>query len=400
MKNVKFRHLLFLAVSFVLALPAHPATILVLQFHNNSEYSDLDWVGESIAGKLMSEFEAANEVVLDRASRADGMQRLSLRPDALFTKATLIKLGQTLDAYYICYGTYETKLPPGDSQLKNSSVQISARFLDLRKMHDSPELSEAGKLIDLSRLEEHLAWGSLNYLEPGAKFALQQFMVPQKLTPVEAEESYVRGLISSDQEQQQKWLAQALLLDRKFTAPAFELGQLALERKDWHQAIRWFQRIPAGDPKYTLARFKMGWSAYSAGNYAASADYFREVSKTAPLNEVYNNLAAAENRLSLPAAIDDFRRALDRDRNDTDYLFNLCLALVKNKYFDEASKRLAELVNRDPDDAEARALLERAQRREAASVNTEPLPPERLKDNFDVTALYQLKGRLPPATAQ
>jgi tetratricopeptide (TPR) repeat protein len=267
-------------------------------------------------------------------------------------------------------------------------------------MHDSPELSEAGKLTDLSRLEEHLAWGSLTYLEPRAKFALQQFMVPQKLTRVEAEESYVRGLLSSDKEQQQKWLAQALVLDRQFTAPAFELGQLALERKDWHQAIRWFQRIPASDPKYSEARFKMGLSAYSAGNYAASADYFREVAKTVPLNEVYNNLAAAENRLNLPAAVDDFRRALDGDRNDAAYLFNLGLALVKNKYFDEASKRLAELVNRDPDDAEARALLDRAQRHDAASADSEPLPPERLKDNFDVTAFRQLKAMLRPGTAQ
>ncbi|MGI9072072.1 MAG: tetratricopeptide repeat protein [Bryobacteraceae bacterium] len=400
MKNVKLRHLLLVAVGFFLALPADPATILVLQFHNDSEYSDLDWVGESIAETLMNEFGAANEIVLDRAARSEGMQRLSLRTKASFTKATLIKLGQSLDADYICYGTYDAKLPSGDSQLRNSSIQISARFIDLRKMHDSPELSEAGKLTDLSRLEEHLAWGSLTYLEPRAKFALQQFMVPQKLTRVEAEESYVRGLLSSDKEQQQKWLAQALVLDRQFTAPAFELGQLALERKDWHQAIRWFQRIPASDPKYAEARFKMGLSAYSAENYGESADYFREIAKTVPLNEVYNNLAAAENRLNLPVAVDDFRRALDGDRNDAAYLFNLGLALVKNKYFDEASKRLEQLANRDPDDAEARALLDRAERHEAVSANSEPLPPERLKDKFDVTAFRQLKAMLRPGSVQ
>jgi tetratricopeptide (TPR) repeat protein len=400
MKSVKLRHLLFLAVGFLSALPIRPATILVLQFHNNSEYSDLDWVGESIAETLMNEFGAANEIVLDRASRAEGMQRLSLRAKALFTKGTLIKLGQSLDADYICYGTYDAKLPSSDSPLRNSSIQISARFIDLRKMHDSPELSEAGALTDLSRLQEHLAWGSLTYLEPRAKFTLQQFLQPQKLTRVEAEESYVRGLLSSDKEQQQKWLAQALVLDRQFTAPAFELGQLAQERKDWNQAIRWFQRIPAGNPKYAEARFKMGLSAYAAGNYAVSAEYFREVAKTVPLNEVFNNLAAAENRLNLQSAVDDFRRALDGDRNDTAYLFNLGLALVKNKYFDEASKRLGELVNRDPDDAEARALLDRAERHGAGSADSEPLPPERVKDNFDITAFRQLKAMLRPETVQ
>lgn len=396
MKSVKFRNLLFLAASSLFAAPANTATVLVLQFHNNSQYSDLDWVGESIAETLMNEFGAANEIVLDRESRQEGMQRLALRPNALFTKATLIKLGQSLDTDYLCYGTYDAKLPSDDSQLKNSSIQISARFIDLRKMRDSPELSEAGKLTDLSRLEEHLAWGSLTYLEPRANFALQQFMLPQKLTRIDAEESYIRGLLSSNKDQQQKWLAQALVLDRQFTAPAFELGQLALERKDYHQAIQWFQRIPASDPKCSEARFKMGLSAYATGEYAASADYFREVAKAAPLNEVYNDLAAAENRLNLPVAVDDFRRALDGDRNDTAYLFNLSLALVKNKSFDEASKRLEELLNRDPDDAEARELLDRAERHEAASAGTGHLPPERLRDNFDVTAFRQLKAMLQP----
>jgi len=395
-KTLTMRRLLFIAATFLFASPMHPATVLVLQFHNNSQYSDLYWVGESIAETLMNEFAAANEIVLDRESRAEGMRRLSLKSDALFTKATLIKVGQTLDADYICYGTYDAKLPNGNSQLRDSSIQISARFIDLRKMHDSPELSEAGKLTDLSRLEEHLAWGSLTYLEPRANFALQRFMIPQKLTRVDAEESYVRGLLSPNKEQQQKWLTQAVALDRQFAAPAFELGQLALDRKDAHQALQWFQHIPANDPKYANARFKMGLSAYAAGDYAASASYFREVAKTAPMNEVYNNLGAAENRLSLPSAVDDFRRALDGDRNDAVYLFNLGLALLKNKSFDEASKRVTELLARDPDDAEARALLDRAERHDAGSANSEPLPPERLKDNFDEAAFRELKAMLQP----
>ena len=99
-------------VGLLSALPVHAARVLVLQFHNNSEYSDLDWVGESIAETLMNEFGAANEIVLDRTSRTDGMQRLSLRAKALLTKATLIKLGRSVNADYICYGSYEAGYNP------------------------------------------------------------------------------------------------------------------------------------------------------------------------------------------------------------------------------------------------------------------------------------------------
>src|SRR5438874_623649 len=99
MKNVQLKRLwFFLAAGFLIALQAQSASILVLQFHNNSQYSDLAWVGESIAQRLMTEFGAANKIVLDRMSRAEGMRRLSLKSGALLTKASLIKLGQTLDA--------------------------------------------------------------------------------------------------------------------------------------------------------------------------------------------------------------------------------------------------------------------------------------------------------------
>ncbi len=385
---------LVFGIIFFLAVPAYSATVLVIRFHNDSQYPDLDWVGESVVETLMTEFSAADEIVLDRASRSEGMRRLSLRSGALFTKATLIKLGQTLDVDYLCYGTYNATLPPGNTQLRSSSIQISARFIDLRKMQDSPELLEAGPLTDLSRLEEHLAWGSLKYLQPRANFALERFMLPQKLTRADAEESYIRGLLSPHREQQEKWFTQAVALDPHFAAPAFELGKLAMEGKEYRQAIQWFERLSPTDPSYLEGRFKMGLSAYRDGEYSASATYFREVLRAMPLNEVYNNLAGAESYVSVPSAIDDFRRALDGDPNDPVYAFNLALALVKNGSFDEAVKRLRDLTDRDPDDADARTLLEQAESRETASSEGASLPSPRLKDNFDETAYRELKAAL------
>ena len=391
---MQLQRVLVVGAALLLSLRVYPATVLVLPFHNNSQYSDLDWVGASIAETVMNEFGASNEIVLDRATREEGMRRLSLRTGASFTKGTLIKLGQMLDTDYVCYGSYDATLPPGDSQLKNSSIQVSARFIDLRKMHDGPELSEAGKLTDLSRLEEHLAWASLNYLEPHAHFDIAQFMVRQKLTPVDAEESYIRGLLSSNKDKQQKWFMQAVTLHPQFAAPAFELGKLALSRKEYKQALQWFERIRAGDPKYSEARFDMGLSAYYSADYARSVEYFQEVVKTMPLNEVYNNLAAAENHLNRPVAIDDFRRALEGDQNDSAYLFNLSLALVRHNFFDEATKRLEQVIERDPDDGEAHDLLNEVERRDAILADAKALPHERLKDSFNETAFRELKAML------
>jgi predicted Zn-dependent protease len=138
----------------------------------------------------------------------------------------------------------------------------------------------------------------------------------------------------------------------------------------------------------------MGIAAYGATDYTLAGKYFQEVVKTYPLSEVYNNLGAAENQLGLPVALDDFRRALEADPKDPLYNFNLGSALLKNNYFDEAIKRLQPLANQDPDDKEARDLLNRAQRRESATPGTKAEFPNRLKQNFNETAFRQLKAML------
>ncbi len=392
---VLLRPLLWLAAALTLVLPAQPATVLVLPFHNNSQYEDLNWVGQGISETLKGEFDDQNDIVFDRDSVAEGMRRLGLRHDANFTKATLIRLGQTLDADYVCYGSYDASLPAGGSELKDSSVQVSAHFIDLRKLHDGPDIAEAAKLADLSRLEQHLAWESLKYLQPGQNLPLERFMAPDKLVRLDAQESYIRGLLSSNKEQQEKWFAQALVLDPHFINPAFELGNIYLAQKDYKQSLRWFQQIPSGGRYYPEARFKMGLCAYDTGDYNSAAAYFREVAKPFPMNEVFNNLAASEYQLNLPGAVDDFRRAVEGDPNNATYLFNFGTALWKMDNFDDAAKRFQAVLDHDPNDAEARTMLGRAQGHDPFSRSSKPVIP-RLSPTFDPTAFRQLKALLQP----
>ncbi len=199
LKLVRRLVLHFLGLCLV-CLPARPSTVLVLQFHNSSQYSDLNWVGESIAETLMNEFGAANQIVVNRASRAEATHRLFLRSDADYTKATLLRIGQTVGADYLCFGDFEATLPQPQAPLKSSSIRISAQFIDLRKMHDGPEFSEAGRLTELSRLQEHLAYESLKYLDPKGERKPEDFLGPEKAVRLEAEESYVRGLLSTSRD--------------------------------------------------------------------------------------------------------------------------------------------------------------------------------------------------------
>ncbi len=357
------------------SLCAQSVTVLVLRFQNNSSYSELNWVGESIAETLRADFSQANQIVLDRGTALAGMKKLDLRPEANFTKASIIRLSQTLEADMVIYGNYEVKLPPGVTQLKSGDIVITAQMIDLRKLQNAPEVSEAGKLSDLSKYKEHLAWQSLAYMDPNHHTVFEQFMANRKLPRLEAEESYVHGLLSTDREQQKKWFLQAANLDPQFVSPAYELGQYYLEHQDPKQAVKWLQRVPAADARYLEARFRLGIAAYEDHDYNTAAAYFREVVSVMPLHEVYNNLGAAEDQLNLPPAIDDFRHAVDGDPSDVSYLFNLGAALLRRNLFEEAQQKLQAVMDHSPDDAEADALWPLPKRRKSLRPTANRWPP-------------------------
>ena len=70
-----------------------------------------------------------------------------------------------------------------------------------------------------------------------------------------------------------------------------------------------------------MAEFYLGSydKAYAAFNYLATR---------LPLTEVYNNLGVVEARRGhLPAAVEYFSKAVEADPNDSDYRFNLSVAL-------------------------------------------------------------------------
>lgn len=396
-----WRLLFFLLLLSLTSLRAQSATLLILPFQNNSSYEDLNWIGTSIAETLYAELGSRGQIVLDRSVLQEGFHRLTLRPDARFTKATIIKLGQTLGADCVIYGEYDIHLTAGETKLRKSDIAVTSHLIDLRRFREGQIVSESGSLAELSRMEEHLSFVYASTLQPEAGYKPEQFTTPDKLIRLDAKESYIRGLISTNRDQKIKWFEQASSLNRSYASPAFELGKLYLQRKDFRQASEWLLRVPAGHPSYLEARFKLGLAAYGAADYRAAAGYFKEVSQTIPLSEVFNNLGAAENHMNQAAAIEDFRRAAEGDRADATYSFNLGLALYKAGLYDEAADHLKTTVERVPEDREANGLLARAEQREPyAAANGHPPGVERIKESFDETTFKELKAMLQPSKPQ
>lgn len=388
--------LLFLVAAASSSAATNVATLVVLPLQNNSAYLDVHWVGDSIAETLRGELNSAGQIVLSRDEVQEAMRRLSLKPGAPYTKATLIKLGQTLGADNIIYGGYDLHLPSGETQLKKGVIEISSHSIDLRKSRDGLGITETGNLTELSRLEEHLAYQYAAMLQPGI-WKAEQFVAPAKLIRLDAKESYVRGLLATNPEQKLKWLQQAVALEPGYARAQFELGKFYLNRKEFKLAQEWLGRVPPASPDYSAARFRMGLASFQAADYSAAATYFQEVSTKVPLSEVFNNLGAAESRLNQPASVENLKKAVEGDPNDPIYSYNLGLALYKSGRFDEAANALKTLAANAPYDHEGAVLRERVEQKTPYDAgNSRAVGAERLKENFDETAFRMLRAMLSP----
>jgi tetratricopeptide (TPR) repeat protein len=378
--------------------PAQAATYLVLPFFNLSKNANLDWIGESLADSAREALSSEGLMALSRDERVQAYSRLSLRPYSVLTKASVVKIGEELDAEFVIFGQYDVMPAPDPASKSRGSLQITARVIDLKHLKQGPEFREVGPLEDLAGLQEHLAWQTLRYLKPGAAPSESEFEQRHPAVRVDAVENYTRGLLATNADDKHRFFTQAAHLDSHYALPDFQLGRLLWSRKEYASAADWFQKVPAGDVHFHEATFFLGLCRYLTADFVGAEAAFRMVASVVPLSEVYNDLAAAESRAnSIPAALDDFRKALEGDKSDPLYQFNLGYALWRSGDFAAAAQRFHAVLDHNPDDAVAALLLERCDKLmgpRPGDSQTEGL--ERLKTNYEESAYLQLKAVLQP----
>lgn len=394
---------------------ARAETVLVLPFFNQSASKNIDWIGESIAETVRQSLASQGMLVLSREDRLEAYRRLSLRADAVLTHASVMKLGEALDASRVIYGYFQVSAvsQPGAPNAPNEaaaspngigaapatsardSLRVSARVMDLKHTRQGPEFEEIGALEDLATIETNVAWRCLTFLAPRTAVTEQEFRRDRPPLRLDAVENYIRGLMASSPEQKHRLFTQAARLDARFSEPNFQLGKMEWEKKNYDIAAGWLEKVNRSDSYYSEALFLLGMCRYYKGDFAGAEKSFQTVAAVVPLSEVINNLGAAQSRQREPAALDNFRRALEGDTTDPDYHFNVGYFLWKQGDFDRAADSFRALLDRTPEDAEAVVLLGRCLKKDGPRAG-DPRSEgrERLKLNFEETAYRQLKAEL------
>jgi tetratricopeptide (TPR) repeat protein len=371
-------------------------TTLVVPFFNHSKSPGLDWIGESISESVHDSLASEGLLLLDREDRLEAYRRLSLRPGAELTHASIIKLGQTLDATFILFGYYELFAPDSPKDTSKGSLRITARLIDLKRLSEGSEFSQLGAIEDLASLEVHLSWQALGFLEANPAQSEEEFVRSRPTVRLDAIESYTRGLLAQNPDERHRYFIKAARLDEHYSQPCFELGKSAWANKEYRVAADWLARVDRSNPHYFEALFFLGLCRFHLGDFAGSEDAFQVVAASVPLNEVYNNLAAAESRRNnLAGAVANFQKALEGDSSDPDYHFNLGYAYWRSGNFTEAAASFRAVLDRNPRDTEATTLLGRALENEGPNPSDTRLEArERIKTNYEENAYRQLKAEL------
>lgn len=405
----------FFALVFAI-VPARADTIAILPFWNSDSSpaaANLDWIGESVAEMLRDTLAAHGVLGFERDEIEDSMHRLRLRGRVALSQASVIKIGEDLDSEQILFGSFTATVTPpaapnpaasattpaAPAPASRGSLKITARILDRRHLRLGPELIETGALEDLATVEAHLAWRVLSALSPNSAPLETDFKSLRPAVRLDAEESYVRGVLARDPAQKEKFFLQAARLDARLAHADYQLGQIHYQRKDYRQAADWLEKVPPDDPHYRPASFLLGLARFQAGDFAGAAKAFETIAATVPVAPVFNNLGAAESRRNLPAALDDFRKAVAADPTDPVYQFNLAYALWKKGDFSEAAEHFRAAAERDPDDQMTTLLLGRSLKKQglhAASAGRDAdarlTGLERLKTTYEERAYWMLKA--------
>ena len=387
---------LAIAAVACLAMPAWADTYLVLPFFNASRTANLDWIGESVAETVREALAGQGIMTVDREGRQEAYRRLGLRTDANLTRATIMKVGQSLDADNVIYGEFTLTPAAPNSGPSRGSLKITAHIMNVKNLSQGPEFSEVAALEDLASEQSHLALQALRFITPSTAPSDAEF---QKLRPqvrVDAIESYIRGLLAATPEQKNKLFSQAARLEPNFSQAAYQLGMLAYSRKEYKTAADWLAKVAATDPRYRQALFYLGISRYELGDYTRAESAFDLVAKTVPLNEVLNNLGAAQSRLNEPQAVDTFAKALEGDPADPVYHFNTGYALWKAGKFEAAAERFRAVLERDPADSAAVRMLAKCAKHSGPEPADRMERLERIKTTYEESAYWQLKAVLQP----
>ncbi len=366
--------------------------LLVLPFDNRTGQPSLEWIREAAAVLLSSRFRSVGFDPTSRADRMYALDHLGLPQGFQPSRASSLKLAQTLDADSIVVGSYITD---------GSAIVAEARLVDVPNLRMSEPVTARGEMNNMIDVFDSLAWKLTRQLDPRANVAEETFIAAGKGLHLTAFEQYIRGITEPDQAERLKHLNQAVELNPDLSPAWMALGREEYNGQQYEKAAQAFAKVDKSSPDGLEAGYYGGLSLLFSGDYAKAESAFAGVARILPLAEVVNNEGVAVSRQGHDGT-ELFMQAAADDPNSADYHFNLAVSLKRHGQAPGALNELAQCLKLRPGDAEALAMQAawkqpaskpgaQASAVTGAGPNADPAPDplERIVRSFDAAAFRQ-----------
>jgi len=320
--------------------------VLVLPFDNRSGQTNLAWIGDSFPDTLNQRLTSAGFLTISRDDRQYALDHLGLPVDFRPSRATTIRIAQTLDADFVIVGSYT---------VNSSRIAVQAQVLEVNKLRLSQPLEDSSELTRLFDVENAIAWKIARQIDPHFNIAQQTFLAASGGVKLSAFENYIRGTDATTSQERIKRLQMAVQDTPDYPAALLALGKAQFAQREYDQAATTLAKILPNDRRALEANFYSGLARFNTAKYAEAESAFAFVASRLPLPEVVNNQAVASSRQGHDAAA-LFQRASTADPNDADYHYNLAVALLRRGDFAGAQQEVDLTLKLRPTDTEAAAL--------------------------------------------
>ncbi|WP_334268557.1 tetratricopeptide repeat protein [Edaphobacter sp. HDX4] len=302
--------------------------ILVLPFENRSGQADLAWIGDSFPDTLNQRLSSASFFTISREDRQYALDHLGFPANFRPTRATTIRIAQTLDANYVVIGSYN---------VANGRISARAQVLSVNELKMSRPLEDSNDLRRLFDVQNTIAWKIAKDIDPQFNVAQQTFLAGSGQVKLSAFENYIRGIGTAAPQERIKRLQLAVQESPGYAAALLALGKTQYMERDYDRAAATLGKIPHNERLALEANFYLGLARFNSARYAEAEQAFSFVATRLPLPEVVNNQAVALSRQGHNATA-LFQRAVAADPKDPDYHYNLAVSLYRSGNLGEAQR--------------------------------------------------------------
>ena len=305
------------------------------------------WLGEAASILITEGLTTAGVGALSREERLAAFDELNLPMTSALTHATMIRVGELIGASEIVFG--EVHL--------GSTLKVHARLIRLSAGRETPAVDEDGPMTGIFDLFARVA----------ARVATQTGRLRPNVTaqakplPLDAFESYMKGLVAATPAVQQRFLESAAR-----QAPTDSRILMALwtvySAQALHDKALAVASVVSGDTALVRrARFAVALSMIELKRYDGAFQALTNLYAGGHAAAISNALGIVQLRrgtapgTGTPATY--FKRAVDEEPENTEYLFNLGYAQALGQNGADALTSLREVVRFDAADGEAHLVM-------------------------------------------